>query len=210
MHFTYNTVEVWWWEPFDESRLTHVSSSSYDTWWWEPLDESRLKRVLWWEESPLMRVVWHMYPPPQSFDERRVLWWECFVPCVRRRITHVVQVWWWECFVPCVQTHVSSSSSYDTCILLLLIWHMLCALCADDRGDQGAQAEGDPRHAPLPQGYVCMYVCIYIYIYWCVNIYYSVCVCVCACVCVCVCVCVLWKRDLLCGWDINPLGKRTH
>ena len=50
-------------------------------------------------------------------------------------------------------THVSSSSSYDTCFVP-----------ADDRGDQGAQAEGDPRHAPLPQGYVCMYVCMYIHV----------------------------------------------
>jgi hypothetical protein len=50
-------------------------------------------------------------------------------------------------------THVSSSSAYDTCFVP-----------ADDRGDQGAQAEGDPRHAPLPQGYVCMYVCMYIHV----------------------------------------------
>jgi hypothetical protein len=42
---------------------------------------------------------------------------------------------------------------------------VLCALYADDRGDQGAQTEGDPRHAPLPQGYVCMYVCIFTFIY---------------------------------------------
>jgi len=91
-------------------------------------------------------------------------------------------------------------------IFLLLIWHMLCALCADDRGDQGAQAEGDPQHAPLPQGYVCMYVCIFIYIYWCVNIYYSVCVRACVCVCVCVCC----ENVTCCAGETSILLAREH
>jgi hypothetical protein len=82
-------------------------------------------------------------------------------------------------------THVSSSSSYDTCILLLIIRHMLCALCPC--------TPGQPGFEPLKKKKVCvcMWVC------GCVGLC-SLCVggaspqhapiCLHTCVCVCVCV----------------------